>query len=230
MQGPQHARGKTLAITVPTWKACGLRIAWAKGQRSKEVDWIGMHFSMDLGARLVVHRIPASLWTDTKEEAAKGRKLGLIPYHRLRKFADRTTPAAKVDIIADTCPWGIGDIREHAPTGVTLELSTDAITEEDCNCFRVEMGVAVGQATWEALSVLVALRIWGKFIKDRRVALKIQSRPSASQRSRRLSSHSPIPNGLGAEAATVLETFSMSELLQEHVPDKLNVRARGDRR
>ena len=88
------------------------------------------------------------------------------------------------------------------------------------------IGDAAGQSSWEALSLLCALRAWAKFFKGRQVRLLVRSDNTSTLRlAMKLSSKSPILNGLGAEIALTLEVFELHELLTEHVPGKLNVRA-----
>ena len=126
----------------------------------------------------------------------------------------------------DACPWGITGILEHSPTGTPLEFFAEKLNPDDANRFKVQIGDAAGQSYWEALSILCAIRAWGKFVKDRHVRLKIRTDNMAALRlAIKLSSKSPLLNGIGAEIALSLEPYNLEELVAEHVPGKLNVRA-----
>ena len=89
LQGSMEERNTALAIVLLTWRALGLRIAWSKGQRGKEVDWIGLWFSHDEERGQIIVRIPDGMVRGLKEEAKALRQLAMIPASRLRWFAGR---------------------------------------------------------------------------------------------------------------------------------------------
>ena len=86
-----------------------------------------------------------------------------------------TRPLPKEDVIVDACPWGIAGILEHSSTGTPLEFFAEKLNPDDANRFKVQIGDAAGQSYWEALSILCAIRAWGKFVKDRHVRLKFRT-------------------------------------------------------
>ena len=307
LQGSLRVRNKILAVCLLVWQACGLRIAWSKGQRGDSVDWIGLLFSVDIRAKQAVVRVPDSMTSELKSEAVAIKALEMVPLKRLKRFTSRSSwvanllarmrwlvnrlwatitdterkaaavrsglkaPAiskhggqklylvatcrvatplkwiaqfwgsvgpgfsrkfgyakqmSKEDVVIDACPWRIGGRLEHTSSGTPLEFFADALNDQDASRMRTKIGDAAGQAAWETLAVLVALRIWANFFRDRRVRLRVRSDSSAAlSLAIKMASTSPIMNGLGAEIALTLELYDLEELFTEHLPGKLNVRA-----
>ena len=121
---------------------------------------------------------------------------------------------------------GIGGLLEHSSSGTPLEFVADALNDQDAKRMKAKIGDAAGQASWETLAVLGALRIWAKFFRDRWVCLRVRSDSSAAlSLAIKMASTSPIMNGLGAEIALTLELYGLEELFAEQWPGKLNVRA-----
>ena len=91
-----RARNKILATCLLVWQACGLRIAWSKGQRGSSVDWIGLLFSVDIHAKNAIVRVPDTMIADLKAEATAIRSLGMVPLKRLNKFTSKLSWVANL--------------------------------------------------------------------------------------------------------------------------------------
>ena len=83
------------------------------------------------------------------------------------------------------------------------------------------MGDAKGHQYWEALSVLVGLKLWGRLVAKTQAIVKVKSDSvTALQCTAKLASSSPLLNGIGAEIALVLELHNIEEVVTQHVPGK----------
>ena len=82
-----------------------------------------------------------------------------------RKFGGGV-PASREDIMVDASPWGVAGILEHTTSGQALEFFADRLLPQDEIIFGHKIGEASGQAVWEALALLIALRLWAKFRRD----------------------------------------------------------------
>jgi hypothetical protein len=78
----------------------------------------------------------------------------------------------QVLITTDASPWGLGGTLEI--NGKILSYFANAVAQFDCDLFDAPIGDAMGQQTWEALALLVALRIWAKHWQESRVKLVIR--------------------------------------------------------
>ena len=58
--------------------------------------------------------------------------------------------------------------------GAVVEYFSSALTPFDCNMFNAPLGDAVGQQTWEALALLVGLKLWLPMWKSQKVAVAIE--------------------------------------------------------
>ena len=63
-----------------------------------------------------------------------------------------------IEITTDASPWGIGGWVSI--DGFVTELFSDPLGDLDVAEFGHEIGSAEGQQSWEALAILVALRLW----------------------------------------------------------------------
>ena len=66
--GNRQQRCKLLSCVLLVWAACGFRIAWHKGQRGGELDWIGLLFSVDQLQRQIIIRCTTQMAEDIKKE------------------------------------------------------------------------------------------------------------------------------------------------------------------
>ena len=85
---------------------------------------------------------------------------------------------ARVRIATDASPWGFGAWLEvdRQPK----EFISEAWTDEDCKYFGHERGSSDGQQTWEALVVLLAIRVWLPEYRDEKLKLVILSDSKAT--------------------------------------------------
>ena len=88
----------------------------------------------------------------------------------------------------------------------------------------VSIGDAAGQQLWEALALLVSLRLWGKYFKGGQAQLKLRGDSVvALTLATKLASSSRLLNAIGAEIALELEVLDISEVFGSHSPGKLLV-------
>ena len=59
--------------------------------------------------------------------------------------------------------------------GQPLEYFTEALTKFDPSLFQQERGSASGQQVWEALAILVCLRLWAKLWRRSRITLEVRA-------------------------------------------------------
>lgn len=81
----------------------------------------------------------------------------------VREFG-KIKPIAKLEIITGASPSGLGGYFAHASTGTPLAFFADALSDLGTERFQVEIGPCKGQAIWEALALLVAIRVWGSLV------------------------------------------------------------------
>ena len=73
----------------------------------------------------------------------------------------------------DASPWGFGaTLRVN---GVYISWYTDAITEQDAECFNTFIGSWEGQQTWESLNILIALRTWKTWWSRLQICLQVKA-------------------------------------------------------
>jgi hypothetical protein len=79
---------------------------------------------------------------------------------------------AQVLITTDASPWGLGGTLEIY--GVVIAYFAERLLPQDASMFGAEIGDCKGQQTWEALALLIALRIWAIHWKSSRVRLVVR--------------------------------------------------------
>ena len=110
-----------------------------------------------------------------------------------------------------------------AKSSIALQFFHEPLTAEDCARFNAQVGDAKGQQYWEALSVLVGLKLWAPLVAKSSAIVQVKSDSvTALQCTAKLASSSPLLNGIGAEIALVLELYDIEEIVTQHVPGKLN--------
>ena len=119
-----------------------------------------------------------------------------------------TRPPAEYDLIFDASPWGLGGILTTASWSEALQFFHEPLTTADCTSFNVYLGDAKGQQYWEALSVLVGLKLWSPlFAKSQAIAKVKSDSATALQCTAKFASSSPLfkwdwsRNRFGARAA-----------------------------
>ena len=106
-----------------------------------------------LGQHIWTRQIRASLlWLRAFMEHRRGT---MIRSYRLRHHFNE---AACLTVAFDASPHGMGGILLLGV--VIIAFFSDALTLLDTSRFRWDLGDSDGQQTWEALALLVALRLW----------------------------------------------------------------------
>jgi len=77
-----------------------------------------------------------------------------------------------MSFVFDASPFGLGGFL--CINGTIVEYFSSALTPFDCNMFNAPLGDAMGQQTWEALALLVGLKLWLPLWKSHRVALAVE--------------------------------------------------------
>jgi hypothetical protein len=80
---------------------------------------------------------------------------------------------AQILICSDACPWGFGSAIFI--DGIAVEYFTAQLDEHDCSIFQQKIGDPAGQQAWEALAIVVSLRMWVKYWRRSRVTLEVRS-------------------------------------------------------
>ena len=111
---------------------------------------------------------------------------------------------------------------EATSQNVVLEYFDSPISELDTRRFSVEVGDCKGQQYWEALAILVSLRLWGKHFRAGRARLHVRGDSVvALTLASKLASSAPLLNALGAEISLELEILEIAEVFTAHTPGKL---------
>ena len=140
----------------------------------------------------------------------------------LRRTLGRPVKEANLEIVVDASPWGLGGYLEATTQGVVLEFFESKITPADVARFKVDIGDCRGQQYWEALAILVSLRIWGKHFRAGRARLHVRGDSVvALTLASKLASSAPLLNALGAEISLELEILEVEEVFTAHTPGKL---------
>ena len=79
----------------------------------------------------------------------------------------------KVLICSDACPWGFGAALFIG--GVAVAYFTAKLQETDFEIFQQKMGDPAGQQAWEALAIVVSLRLWLPYWRRTRVTLEVRA-------------------------------------------------------
>lgn len=66
----------------------------------------------------------------------------------------------KVQISSDASPWGFGAVL--IIDDIPVEYYSEQLSEDDLTTFQMAVADPAGQQIWEALAVLVSLRMWGR--------------------------------------------------------------------
>ena len=104
-----------------------------------------------------------------------------------------TRPLAEFELVFDASPRGLGGILTTASSSEALQFFHEPLTADDCTRFSVELGDAKGQQYWEALSVLVGLKLWGPLVAKSQAIVKVKSDSVTALRcTAKLASSSPL--------------------------------------
>ena len=72
----------------------------------------------------------------------------------------------------DACPWGLGGVLIHCGSIISYFIS--ALTPKDEKTLDIKIGSSSAQQAAECLAVLVGMRAWIRFWKDRRCTLSLK--------------------------------------------------------
>ena len=137
----------------------------------------------------------------------------------VRTFPLHVIVADEGDYIAtDACPWGFAGIlyRQHVP----VSWFATPLTESDLRRFNAKKGDSGHNTTWEALALLVAVRLW---LPGSTVLARVRSDSLSALRSMvRLASRSPALNLIARELAldAVLGLYRVG--IATHIPGVAN--------
>ena len=84
-----------------------------------------------------------------------------MPTVKLERVFGSQKPHAMLELVFDASPWGLGGFLTDIATGQILQFFADPLTEQDAIRFGKPLGEASGQQCWEALAILVGLRLLG---------------------------------------------------------------------
>ena len=159
--------------------------------------------------------MPSLLWLRALFASPGGELVRRVP------VAEWTGPA-RIRFYVDASPWGGGAFL--SVDGVPREYWYDAWTELDCKRFGVDIGCCKGQAIWEALALLISIRIWTRWWWDREFAIVAKSDSKAALGAfEKARSKSPHINAIAREFAydVALATYD-PQFIFEHVRGKNN--------
>jgi hypothetical protein len=137
----------------------------------------------------------------------------------VRTFPLHDAWASEGDYIAtDACPWGFAGVLfvNHMPA----QWFATPLTTSDLRRFRAKVGDSKHNTTWEALAILVAIRLW---LPGTNVLARVRSDSLSALRSMvKLCSRSPALNLIAREVAldAVLGLYSVG--LAVHIPGVSN--------
>ena len=205
-------------------------------------SWI---FSIAPRSRWTVQRLWAAITDVTERGYTQSRNGGgfrrglvarkqiLLPLRWIVAYWGQATPplsrtlgqplgSNNIEVVTDASPWGLGGYLASISQGTILQYFTSPITALDVSRYGVEIGEAAGQQYWEALSILVALRLWAKLFSNGKARFNIRGDSIvALTLARKLSSSSSRLNAIGAEISLELELFQIADVFVQHTPGKL---------
>ena len=129
----------------------------------------------------------------------------------------------EISITTDASPWGLGGFLEV--DGIALEYFAIPVTEMDAK----HLGTAfvkdsTGQQAFEALAILVALRVWKYAWTNKRSCIRVASDNMASLAMVcRMQPHSPVLAVVARELALDISDSVYEPQLAEHIPGISNI-------
>ncbi|CAK0840195.1 unnamed protein product, partial [Prorocentrum cordatum] len=183
-RGLARQRDRCFAIVILTWPARGIQLAFKKAERGQEVDWVGAHLAcrtdpepaIEVTAKQdIVDDVSQMVTTsrssniapikDVQSLVGKGNHIaGMIEAYERSRLPRQCRVRAyfgyamRVSIVADASPWGLGG--HLLIEGAVKAYFASPLTQIDADLLRAPLGEAAGQQVWEALAMLVALRLW----------------------------------------------------------------------
>ena len=139
-----------------------------------------------------------------------------------RDFSSEQQVGSEGDyIITDACPWGMAGVRYANYTPIAWYATR--LTAHDLRRFSASLGDSSHNTTWEALALLIAVRIWNQGLA---VLVRVKSDSLSALRSLvRMSSPSPALNAIARELAldSVVGLYKVG--FAAHVPGISNILA-----
>ena len=130
--------------------------------------------------------------------------------------------AAVVRIAVDASPWGLGGIL--IINGQVTQFFADCLSPHDVEMFGHIIGCAKGQQTWEALAMLVALRVWACWWQQERIRLEVTGdNVGVLSMVCKMRSSGVGSNKIARELALDLADGAFRPSLCEHTPGSANV-------
>eukprot|EP00435_Cladocopium_sp_Y103_P022262 s2504_g5.t1 len=221
-----------LSLTLLCTRIFGFPLKLSKASAGQTVRWIGAEIQAgeDEEGRFVQVTIPEEKTEKLLAEVDRMLKAPVVGTKQLRSFAGGMAFVAGLvpedegwEIITDACLWGIGGILYH--NGMPKRWFSSPLSPELLEKFKAQKGDPAFNTAWEALALLVALRLWlprcPKFL-----AVRIKSdNVGALRMLLKLTSQSGALATIAREVALDVAggNYSIGEL--EHVPGITNVAA-----
>ena len=124
-------------------------------------------------------------------------------------------------LVFDACPCGSGAVLllNNKP----IQYFTSAITAFDEVRYQYRIGDSRGQQAWEALSVLVALRLWRQYWVSTKVTLALQGdNVSALTLALKLKATTGAMKAIAREVALEFSESTVMPLIAQHIPGLTN--------
>ena len=143
---------------------------------------------------------------------------------RTYSLQDYLSDGHEVEITVDASPRGLGGTLQENEE--ITEYFRDDLTEEDAAMFNRPLGAAEGQQTWEALALLVALRLWSHKWQNRRIFLRVKSDSiSALTMVLKMQARGAGPAIISREVALDVADALYTPNVAEHLPGVANCTA-----
>ena len=193
-----------VASLLPTWRPF-LAMAWAPLYTEACFKQKGILWVKTLRTAL--------LWTNAFLSRAKGT------IEKRIDLADFRQTGSKVCLVLDASPFGIGGYMMI--DGIPWAFFSEQLTALDHERFGYARGDAAGQQTWEALAVLVALRMWSPLWRKKRVVLTVKS--DSVTILVRFKTAGVMPSLIAREIALDVAECVYQPAVVAHIPGKTNV-------
>ena len=147
------------------------------------------------------------------------RQVGAIS----RTYSVTPTPGEYLTVAVDASPWGMGGVLFDSQCDPKSWFAT-SITPEDTHRLQAIPGVCDFNTLWEALAILIALRLWGVGIKGANFHIRSDSL-AACGAFVKLASRNPNLNLIAAELALDLSELVYDISMFTHIPGVTNTLA-----
>ena len=189
------------AWLAPLWSAVAVSASWA-GPADKAT----------IGQKQVAHSL---CWIEAFLSGQRGSLIRTIPISL--QLVEQVA-----QIVCDASPWGVGATLLLG--GSPIEWLGDDLTAEDHSILGTNPGDPAGQASFEALAILVACRTWLPLWHDLPLTVVLQSDSIAALGSAaKLGSSVPALNTVIRELALEMAEGCFEVDLFGHIPGHLNV-------